>query len=196
VPDTRSKFEPWRENLRRKAAYTLGAAAFGANLIYPFIASGAAVSAGLCATLGLLALYEHRKAKARQFGQRVEAVHGELARAALETAGYRVELGKRLRTGGDADLIIGQGLRSAVVEIKSYHFWNARRQDKPRESKAIEQVLRQQEVLNADSALIWLPVANPSLWQLIWGYSFGGRGVAIVRGSKHHLRRALRRKFG
>jgi Holliday junction resolvase-like predicted endonuclease len=187
-------FEPWRHNLRRRNFFIGALAAATANAALPIVDLGLQVNVILCAALASLAAHHHRRAYARQHGQAVEAKYGQLAKDRLESDGYNVVLGQRLHSGGDVDLVARKDGIVAVVELKSFRYWGARGQDGRREKKAVEQVIRQQEALSAKAALIWLPMATPTLWQLIWGYSFGGQGVGVVRGGARHLSRAIRRK--
>lgn len=113
----------------------------------------------------------------------------------LSAHGLVVEAGRRVRGLGDVDLLVWSGECLATVEIKSFQRWRQARGDRRRERLAIAQCLRQREALAADAALLWLPDARPSLWQRLWGYSFAGQGVALVRGDERRLLRALRRKL-
>ncbi|KAA6182891.1 hypothetical protein F2Q65_16890 [Thiohalocapsa marina] len=96
---------------------------------------------------------------------------------------------------GDVDLLVTGRRHLLAVEINGFQRWGTRRADKRRERLALEQCVRQREMLDADGALLWLPDATPSLWQRLWGYSFAGRGVALVHGDEQRLLRALRRKL-
>lgn len=187
-------FEPWRNNLRRRNLFLGALTAAAANAVIPVVDLGLQANVILCAALAVLAANQHRRAQVRQHGQHVEAKCGQLAKTALESDGYTVALGQRLRSGGDIDLVAAKDGSSVVVELKSFRYWGARGRDDWREKKAIEQVLRQQDTIAAKAAVIWLPMASPTLWQLLWGYSFGGRGVAVVRGGVRHLARAVRKK--
>jgi len=192
---TKKAFEPWRYNLRKRNYYLGCVAVTGANLALPVVEIGLLPNVMLCLILASLAADSHQRARVRRYGQQVEAKHGQIAKDALEADGYAVTLGQRLRSGGDVDLVAVKDDASVVVHLKSCRNWNRRGRDDWREKKAVEQVLRQQESLSAKAAVIWLPMATPTLWQLFWGYSFGGRGVAVVRGGVRHLARVVRKKL-
>lgn len=188
-------YKPWRHNVRRRNLFGLSAVIVGLNLAFPLVAVNPWANGLLVLWLIGLAGYHHRRASARQHGQLVEGMQAPLAQHALEQAGYCVVTGKRLRNGGDVDLWVTKDGVGCVIEIKSFRYWRSRWRDRDRERRAVEQVVRQQAALQSEAGVIWLPLARPTFWQWLWGYSFAGKGVAVVRGNARYLPRAVRKKL-
>lgn len=195
------KFTPWRAQQRKALQQNMLAGLCGlAAIALPLWLGWHTL--WVSALLGLLAWLlsrwagiNWRAAAARRHGKAVEQRASALARRILLGQGLQVECNRRLPGLGDVDMLVTGRDRRVTVEIKSFQHWGDRRADRRRERLAIEQCVRQRETLAADGALLWLPDAAPSLWQRLWGYSFAGRGVALVRGDERRLLRALRRKL-
>lgn len=197
-PDT---FTPWRTQQRRALQQNMLAGLCGLTAIALPLRLGWR-TLWISALLGLLAwVLKHwaginrRRAAARRHGKEVEQRASARAQRLLLDQGLMVECNRRLPGLGDVDMLVTGHDRRVTVEIKSFQHWGDRRTDRRRERLAIEQCARQRKTLAADGAVLWLPDAAPSLWQRLWGYSFAGGGVALVRGDERRLLRALRCKL-
>ena len=194
-------FAPWRRQQRRARLQLLCACLCAAvALVLPAWLGRPYLMASLPLLLAAWLLLgragaNRRAAAARRHGKQLEQVAAGRAVQWLGAHGLAVEAGRRVRGLGDVDLLVWSGERLATVEIKSFQRWRQARGDRRRERLATEQCVRQRDALAADAALLWLPDARPSLWQRLWGYSFAGQGVALVRGDEKRLLRALRRKL-
>lgn len=195
-------FTPWRAQKRKALQQNMLAGLSGLTAIALPLRLGWR-SLWISALLGLLAWVltrwariNRRHAAARHHGKTVEQRASALAQRILLGEGLMVECNRRVPGLGDVDLLVTGRDRRVTVEIKSFQHWGNRHADRRRERLAIEQCVRQRETLATDGALLWLPDATPSLWQRLWGYSFAGQGVALVRGDERRLLRALRCKLG
>lgn len=143
-------YRPWQHS-QRQLGLALLTTAVSATVCYRThtIMSGA-IAAGFAA----LSVLIYRSVRRRRFGQQFETSVSREAARTLAAAGYAVER-NRLFFGGDIDLIIKpkKARYRIPVEIKSFR----RCHTGSRETRAMDQVLRQMRYLKSPTGILWLP---------------------------------------
>lgn len=186
---TRKAYRPWRGQLVG-AGVMIFVVPAGLVAVAAALEDGAMLAtsgAALSLIVGWLML---TRVRSRQYGQRVESRYAEQAIARLESYGFEVRAGQMTHVG-DVDLIVRRGRWCATVEIKSFHYWRSRWVDRQRQSRARDQALRQQSVVGAQLAVIWLPVARATWWSRLLDVLVPERKPMVVRGSPDRLARRL-----
>ncbi len=160
----------WKDRLRAVELFGLAAVAWavGASLIsvgashhmllgHPVFAIGAAGCALVAIALTRQSRQAWRQAAGRSHGAKVEKTSSREARGPLRSAGWRVRTGVQLPGAReDADMVLQRRRLRVVVEIKSFRYWG----QSAREMKALAQVHRQMQALQAHASIIWLPQAK------------------------------------
>jgi|GEM_PF-4972837 len=190
-------FEPWKADQRKSRVSILIAIALVGGGAWMFFAQHQTQISGSMMIFAMLFLILGarlaKRAKAREYGKKVEERFTPMAVATLRRAGLEVQTNMMARGLGDIDLVVQTNQGSVPIEIKSFYRWGQLRIPLlpatfwagERERKALRQAEAQRQHVRGRHAIIWLPNGRMTFMQKIFGT--GSRRVTVVFGHSSKL---------
>jgi len=190
-------YKPWKPDQRKsKAAYFISLAMLGGGGWVWLTLHNQQIGGAMLVFAMLFLITGARlakRAKAREYGKKVEERFTPMAVATLRRAGLEVQTNMMARGLGDIDLVVQTNQGSVPIEIKSFYRWGQLRIPLlpatfwagERERKALRQAEAQRQHVRGRHAIIWLPNGRMTFMQKIFGT--GSRRVTVVFGHSSKL---------